>query len=290
VTRLENILCAIDFSETSIRALGYAVAFARAFAARLTVVHVTPALEDALEPAGRGSGSEGRRSRTADEEVIAEIGRAIERAGAADLAPRPLAQEGRPAAAIVRCAAETGADLLVVGTHGRGGFHRLLLGSVTEKVVRTAGCPVLTIPPGAPEKPAAVFRNILCPIDFSPSSLEALELALELAGKSGGRVTALHTVEYIEVGTHDYFKQVIGQLEERLHAFVTALPRRGCTVEEVVTVNRAYQEILQRAAASGADLIVMGAQGHGGVELMLYGSNTHHVVRAATCPVLTVRS
>ena len=77
---------------------------------------------------------------------------------------------------------------------------------------------------------------------------------------------------------------------QRLHAQVAQEPTTWCEIEEVVVVDRAYKAILQRAASEPVDLIVMGAQGAGGLELMLYGSNTQHVVRAAPCPVLTVHA
>jgi nucleotide-binding universal stress UspA family protein len=96
--------------------------------------------------------------------------------------------------------------------------------------------------------------------------------------------------EHVDVDIHRNRQHFIDQARERLHAQLAGEPRTWCEIEEIVAVNRAYKEILQRAAASDVDLIVMGAQGRGGIELMLYGSNTHHVVRAATCPVLTVRA
>jgi nucleotide-binding universal stress UspA family protein len=85
-------------------------------------------------------------------------------------------------------------------------------------------------------------------------------------------------------------QQRIDQARERLHAQVAQEPTTWCEIEEVVAIDRAYKAILRHAAEARADLIVMGAQGTGGLELMLYGSNTQHVVRAATCPVLTVRA
>lgn len=83
-----------------------------------------------------------------------------------------------------------------MGTHGRGGFERLFLGSVTEKVLRTARCPVLTVPPpaeGAPSGPV-LYKTILCPLDFSDSSMRALEYALSLAKESHARVILLHVL------------------------------------------------------------------------------------------------
>jgi len=188
-----------------------------------------------------------------------------------------------------------------MGTHGLGGFHRLLLGSVTEKVVRTATCPVLTVPPSAPATTPGpiVFKKILCPIDYSPSALKALEYALKLGRQADGCVTVLSALEsmdpeepceHVDFEIRTYRQRVIEQARERLHGQLAGEPRTWCAIEEIVAINRAYKEILQRAAASDMDLIVMGAQGSGGIELMLYGSNTQHVVRAATCPVLTVRA
>ena len=86
-----------------------------------------------------------------------------------------------------------------MGTHGRRGFKRLLLGSVTETVLREAPCPVLTVPSSANEasSEAVTFKRILCPIDFSPSALQALGFALDLARQADGRVTLMHVVEWL---------------------------------------------------------------------------------------------
>lgn len=299
------ILCPIDFSDTSSRALTYATALATWYNARLEVLHVVPAFD--YEPPERAADLTGGSYPVSRDDIIAALRRSIDATGATGLDAKALAQEGRTHEMIVYRAQAQPADLLVMGTHGRSGFNRLLLGSVTEKVVRTAPCPVLTVPPTSPASAQVVFKNILCPIDFSPSSAKALRYALELGRQADGTVTVLHALEYMDPYTHEYYertgsgdgvepdmkgrmRQVVEQQRDRLRSLLAEEPRTWCAIEEVVAINRAYKEILQRAAASRADLIVMGAQGHGGVELMLYGSNAQHVVRAATCPVLTVRA
>jgi nucleotide-binding universal stress UspA family protein len=233
------------------------------------------------------------------EEVLADLRQWIEPIGASGLSPELVADEGRPHEAIVKCATGLPADIIVIGTHGRTGVSRLLLGSVTEKVLRTAPCPVLTVPPAAPLTHAEVaFDNILCPVDFSPSSLAALRFSLKLA-QERTRVTVLHAVEYldpeepcehVDFDLRRYRELLVEQARGRLHAAVLAEAPTAGRIEEVVAINRAYREILRHAGESHTDLIVMGAQGHGGLELMLYGSNTQNVVRAATCPVLTIRA
>ncbi|HEY5544685.1 MAG TPA: universal stress protein [Gemmatimonadaceae bacterium] len=298
----KQILCPIDFSENATRALAHAAALARWYDAQLTMIHVVPVFEDNMQSSFPFKGDDGRTPYApVRADVLEQMRRSAEQASAAALNPTLLAEEGRTHAAIIDRAAALHADLLVVGTHGRGGFNRLLLGSVAEKVVRTAPCPVLTVPPSVAHAtaPQVVFKNILCPIDFSPSSLKAFEYALDLGRQANGCVTTLHALEYMdeeEPGEHvdasirQYRQHVIDDARQRLHALATEQSQTWCDIEEVVAIDRAYKAILQRASTHDTDLIVMGAQGRGSVELMLYGSNTQHVVRAATCPVLTVRA
>lgn len=295
-----HILCPIDFSDASARALAHAAAIAKWYEARLTVLHVTPAFEGPLGtrvPTEPGHAPlPGSR-----DDIEARIRLAVESAGVDGPAVRAVAHEGRANELIVDGAAGMKADLIVMGTHGVGGFKRLVLGSVTETVVHTATCPVLTVPPAAPgTTPGEVmFARILCAIDESPSSLRALEYALDLGRQAGGRVTVLSVLEYmdpdepcehVDPEVRRGRRQIIEQARQRLDARLAREPQTWCEIEPVVAVNRADKEILQRAASADAQLIVMGAQGHGGLELMIYGSTTQHVVRAATCPVLTVRA
>jgi nucleotide-binding universal stress UspA family protein len=149
--------------------------------------------------------------------------------------------------------------------------------------------------------------RILCAVDFSPASNAALRYALDLVRQSMGHVSALHVLEYMEPEDRPepspfdpcyqtvakglrHRQHYIDHARHQLHAQVARDPTTWYNIEEIVAPHRAYREILQRAAAIGADLIVTGAQGSDGIELMIYGSNTQHVVRAATCPVLTVRA
>ncbi len=306
MAKFTHILCPIDFSETSVRALNYATVFASRYQARLTVLHVAATFDTSVAPVPDEAGSVPHQA--SHDDIIARIQVSIAQAGATALNARLLAQAGCAHELIVNCAAAVDADLLVMGTHGLGGFRRLFLGSVTEKVVRTVGCPVLTVPPSAATAPERiVLKKILCPIDYSPSSLRALRYALELGRQSEGCVTVLYALEYVDPEDHLDLspfdpchevvlegrrrrQQLVDSFRDRLHGQLAGESRVSCEIEEVVAVSRAYKEILQRAAAAATDLIVMGAQGRGGIDLMLYGSTTQHVVRSATCPVLTVRA
>ncbi len=299
MVEFRNILCPIDLSDASVRPLAYAAAFARWYEARLTVLHVVPT----FDPMQVRSGSLGDPVRIVHpmprEQVLDELRRALDAIETATLDVTLAAEAGDAVPTIVDRAVAIPADLLVMGTHGRSGFDRLLLGSVTEKVLRKAPCPILTVPPHAPARAPtdATFKQILCPVDFSQSALQAFGFALDLARQAGGSVTVLHAIEWLadEARAHAHFnvQEYRQHLAEDAHARLQALlaeqPRTGCDAKDVVVTGRAYREILETAAALEADLIVMGAQGRGGVGLTLFGSTTQQVVRAATCPVLTVR-
>ncbi len=294
-----NILCPIDLSEHSIGPLVHAVGLARWYNARLTVLHVVPTFVAMQLP----SGVIGEPVRIVypmpREEVLREMSRVADSAGVASDAV--LATEsGDPASMIVDHALAMSADLLVMGTHGLGGFTRLLLGSVAETVLHEAPCAVLTVPPhAAPPTPAAVtFSQILCPVDFSPSALLALGFSIELARQAAGSVTVLHVLEWLaeeeprpsaHFNVPEYRRYLIEDANERLQRLLRDVSPTQPGIEGAVVIGRAHREILRHAAAQSADLIVMGAQGRGGVDLALFGSATQQVVRGATCPVLTVR-
>jgi nucleotide-binding universal stress UspA family protein len=304
--QFNNVLCPIDFSETSARALTYATVLARWYDAHLEVLHVVPAFEENEPPAHFDIETGVWPSR---DRLVAEIERLIAAAGARDLKSRALAQEGR-AHEIIACRARAlPADLLVMGTHGRSGFNRLLLGSITEKVLRQVSCPVLTVPPAAPHTGEApvTFKKIVCAMDYSPSALKALQYALDLGRQAGGCVTVLYALEYTDpdevlepsafdpchealAASRRRRQQLIEHARKKLHAQLAQEVTTWCEIKEIVAVDRAYKAILGHADEAKADLIVMGAQGTAGLELMLYGSNTQHVLRAATCPVLTLRA
>jgi nucleotide-binding universal stress UspA family protein len=203
---------------------------------------------------------------------------------------------------ILRQLAGTNADLLVLGTHGRSGFQRLFLGSVTEKVIRKATCPTLVVPPRAPDVPPDApvqFKRILCAVDFSDSSLAALAYALNLSEESDAHLTLLHAIEMPpelreSALAPDFDLDRVHAAAEadalrRLRDLIPEQARSYCTVESAVVEGRAYRGLLARADEQKADLIVMGVHGRGAIDLLLFGSTTHHVIRAATCPVLVVR-
>lgn len=294
----KQIICPVDFSESSVRTFAYAAALARWYGAQLTVLHVVPTVDPVL----RGDTGEPLRIVTPvlRERVLGEMSRSFDIAAVLPQVSL-VAESGDPRSTIVEQAVSKNADLIVMGTHGRRGFKRLLLGSVTEAVLREAPCPVLTVPPHAPAavSEAVTFKRILCPIDFSPSAVQAVDVALDLTRQADGEVTLLHVVEWLaqedqRVSPHfdsaGYGREMAADAEKRLRLLVAEESRTWARIDSMVAFGRAYREILGAAEARHTELIVMGTQGRGGVDLALFGSTTQHVVRGATCPVLTVRA
>ena len=293
--RITQILCPVDFSEISQHALDHAAAIARWYEARLTLLYVfanLPTMD--LPPLVLEDSDRERLTRTM-REMAARV--------PSDLPIDFRVQEaGYVHDEILAQISATHADLLVLGTHGRSGLQRLFLGSVTEKVMRKASCPTLVVPPRAPGVPADApvqFRRILCPVDFSESSLDALAYAINMAEEADARLTLLHVVDIPTVVSEEpaAFEVDLGRIRQaaatnarqRLHGLVPEDARTFCTVETAIVEGRAYPEILRQAAEGQSDLIVMGVRGRGAVDRLLFGSTTHHVIRAATCPVLIVR-
>jgi len=181
--QLRRILCPIDFSDFSRRALDHALVLAHWYQSTVTLLHVREiALFAAYAP---GSGVVPSAMLTPDDrQAILDSMKRLAESEAGPGAPIDFQiAEGHVADAIVAQAMDARSDLIVLGTHGRSGFERLVLGSVTEKVLRKAACPVLTVPKAlgdvVPASP--LFKRIVCAIDFSDCSMHALEYACSLA-------------------------------------------------------------------------------------------------------------
>ena len=298
---IPRILCPVDFSDHSQRAVDYAVALARWYTARLTLLHVcdvvplAPIVPEMIP--GMTIGPEYRQR------VLGDLERFVEPA-AADAVPLNYAvAEGHTGQEIVRYAKENSAGLIVMGTHGRAGLERWLLGSVAERVLHRAPCPVLTVPPKAPHAHAApIFKRILCGIDFSDCSLHALEYALSIAQEADAGLTLVHVFETDASMPADWrtslqpaaVREALVAMEaERRSRLAHAVPSniaRSCAVETVMACGPSARELLRLAGERAADVIVLGVRGRNATDLLLFGSTTNKVVRQATCPVLVVNA
>jgi nucleotide-binding universal stress UspA family protein len=289
-------LCPVDFSAISRHALDHASAIASRNGATLTILYVFATLPTMDLPPLVLSAQDRER-------LIRDMRQMAGRVPARVPLDFRVREAGYVHEEILAQLDETRADLLVLGTHGRSGFERLFLGSVTEKVIRKASCPTLVVPPRAPDvvPDAPVrYRRVLCPVDFSESSLQAIAYAVNVAEESDAQLRLLYVVEVPPVLTQEppvatasllaARDAAAARARQRLHELVPERARTFCTVDSVVAEERGYHEILRQISALQTDLVVMGVHGRGVVDRLLFGSTTHHVIRAAVCPVLIVRT
>jgi nucleotide-binding universal stress UspA family protein len=300
MSAISRILCPVDFSEFSRRALELAAGLADRHEAQLTALHVTaPALPPtaafpevpavlSLNPAIR---------HRLEAELESFVAPAREKGAAVTIVLR----EGAIVSEILRQAELLGCDLVVMGTHGAGGFERWVLGSVSEKVLRKAPCPVLTVahvPKKSAEAEPGRFHEILCAVDLERSSPRTLDHAVATAADSGAHLTLLHVLEdalfeeatVVRAGM-DLAAYNAGRgddAREKLGSLVAAIPP-GLAIDTVVTAGKPDREILRLAREREADLIVVGVHGRRAGDLLHFGSTAHHVVRGACAPVLTIR-
>jgi nucleotide-binding universal stress UspA family protein len=296
--QIRRILCPVDFSECSRHAAAYAVMIARRWGASVTAVNVLPPVAPSIPPTGEGLYPPFVFTPDDLQQFRNEVD-AFVRGTGVEVPLDAVVVEGSVVAEITRVAAEVGADLLVMGTHGRSGYDLLVLGSVAEKILRKAPCPVLTVPPSVPEaSPMTTLRRVVCAVDFSPSSIKALELAESLARRAGAHLTLAHVLEPLAVlapaapGGSGLAGDDRGRREEtlrRLEQAVSEDTRTSGHFSAVVLSGKPHREILRLANEQHGDLIVLGAHG-GRVGLLAFGSTPNHVVREAACPVLTVRA
>lgn len=280
MSMLGPVLIATDLSIHSDEALRFAL---RLRPAPLRIVHALtrsdPSVYGLTEGALRRALDEG----TADGHITTAVERATERAGSV---PIDWQESADPAATIVEAATEAGADLVVVGTHGRTGFQRLALGSVAERVLRQAPCPILVVP-FAPTRPWSEYgtRTVVCAVSMTASGRTVADAAVRFAEALGADAPVLlHAAD--------------GSAAARLRTVAEGAAAAGepdgirASLDEDLgpiynAEGDAGDAILRRAEAVQADLLVVGTGQRTGAARAL-GSVAARVVRAAPCPVLVV--
>lgn len=287
---IERILCPVDFSEFSARAYDYAHSLARHYEATLLVFHVVRSI--VIDPAFLATTmiDQVYAEQAADAKV--QIAKLAEKQAGEAVRTQIIVQMGLPADSILSVAKANDADLIVMGTHGRRGLDRLMMGSTTEAILRKAHCPVLAVreptrnfvKPESPDDPVQLGK-ILCCVDFSENSPRALEYAFSLGLQYGAEITLLHILENAKGGPDESALAL-----ESIDRLVPDEVRTWASVVPKVRSGKPYEEIIEHAAEAETDLIVMGVRGRNVVDLAVFGSTTHRVIQLGPCPVLVVRA
>jgi nucleotide-binding universal stress UspA family protein len=273
--QIERILCPVDLDGGSRRALDYGKALASQHGADLVVLHVIS--------------ESGPASPSAENEVMARLRELVDAGTDGRDGVKVLCARGNIARQITEAALRTRADVIVMATRAEPVLERAPIGSVTLGVILSAPCPVFVISAFA-TTPRALLAHILCPLDFAAVDSALVEYAGALADASRARVTLVHIVdrhEELAAGADESgaTERLERDARARLERAAGPLRAAGVDVGCLVDVGVASREILFTARATGADLIVMGAQSRSGLELRDLGSTTHDVMCEALCAV-----
>ncbi len=276
--RIARILVATDFSEIATRALAYATELAKRTSSGLVVVYADTFLpppiftSTQLESVAEGIARSKEKTRVElDKYVAANVGDGVRY--------QSRVIEDYPASGIVKTADEVDADVIVMGTHGRSGLNRMMLGSVAERVLRMTSRPLLTVRAESPSGTKTPNPRILCPVNCSDAAREALDVAIALAETLGGELTVLHVVEDDSPTSRE--------LVEKVEAWIPVMKNRP-TMAKIFLRGDAAEQVIEHARKASTDLIVLGAQHRRFADTSILGTTTVRVTRHAPCPVLTI--
>jgi nucleotide-binding universal stress UspA family protein len=319
----KKIVCAVDFSDFSHLILSYGRALAAEFHAKLYVCHI---LHDMVMLSSHGqayiASEKVAKERLENTKLLLE-----EMVRGQGIDARIIVSEGHAADELTRIVQEKNIDLVIAATHGGSGIKRFLIGSVTDRLVKTLTCPLLVLHaqedhPAFPNVFRVPLERILVGCDFSPESDLAFEYGLSLAQEFQAELHLVHVIKpekHIELTTTDYMKiqegdylgwtrsefltlqqkatddecerrnRLLSRIERQLAHMVPEESRDWCTPVINLLEGRAYSELIRYAKTKKVDMMVLGIHGHGLLEQFLVGSTTDRVIGRANCPVLAVR-
>jgi len=286
--RFEKILCPVDFFPASLRAFEYALKLAENYGARIHALHVVAP----IIPAAYGAAIS-----------IADITNEMEDQSRRQL--EKLKASGRKKGVAVESDVHIGdidveirhaitakkADLVVMGTHGRRGFERWVMGSVTERLMRNCPVPLLAIAAAKRPTPAPpTIKRIVVTTDFSDGTADALNYAFSIAQECQSKIVLVHVLDDAALAQVNAKRRValFSEIRKKMDDLVPEDARVWCDVETIVESGTPYRVIQQILKAQKPGLLVMNVHGKNLVDRALIGSTAERVIRGADCPVLLI--
>ncbi len=319
----KKIMCAVDFSDFTKEILAYSVALCKEFHAKLFLVHIVIDVNNSILHDGIAIDTamlQDKHIRNA-QKLLGDLIKKV------TIEHEIIISKGRPADEIRRFALKEKIDMVITANQGKSGITRLLIGSVTEKLMKTLHCPLLVMHTKdhdfIPRDDYKIkLKKILVGCDFSHDSKLAFDYGLSLAQEYQAELYLTHVIkptEHIELKTSDYINVIPGdyrswdtsdyfeiqkkvteenrekinklrsRLERQLYFMVPEECRSWCTPCTAMLTGEPYKELIKYAKEQEIDMIVLGIRGHTLWEKLLVGSTTDRVIRYAPCPVLAVR-
>jgi nucleotide-binding universal stress UspA family protein len=294
--KIKLILCPIDFSEFSVSAYQHALSLAEHYQAKLVAQHIVEMWRHPSADFAASAGLYEEYSQALRESGNKQLQEFVENHTHDDIQPELVVQIGVAADSIVSFAQLQKADVIVMGTHGRRGFDRLMLGSVTDRVMRTASCPVLAASKPAHGSVAAgkerghvhhLSRILFC-ADFSENSERALRYAISATAEYDAELTLLHVLEGVPSPAET--EEATAAAADRLDKLIPPEGRKSLKIRTAVRTGKPYPQIIQLAMEAQIDLVIMGVRGRGALDVAVFGSTTYRVMQLGSCPVLAVHS
>ncbi len=276
--KISRILAPTDFSDLATQALRYAGELAKRTGSELVVLYADPFLPP---PHFTSAQIDSIASALAaqKENAKVELGKYVSEIISVEVRHQTMVVEGHAVSAIVQTAEEIDASVIVMGTHGRSGLNRLMLGSVTERVLHETSRPLLTVRPSdRAVEAASAPPTILCPVSRRDDTLEVLEQAIDFAESIGARISILHVRESSGDIDGGALRDLESWIPERLRANTSITMLEGDPAEVVI----------EHARSSNADLIIIGARHRPFSDTTVIGTTTSRITRHAPCPVLTI--
>jgi len=289
---LRRVLCPTDFSEFSMRAYRYALSVAGHYKAKLIVQHIVEMWRYASADFSTSATILGDFCDTLCRESKEQLQQLVDTYPQDEVQVEGVVEQGMASESILALAEAQKADLIVMGTHGRRGFDQLMLGSVTERVMRKASCPVLTVNKPShdlirsDEELGVIHLNkVLFCTDFSENSQRAFDHAISLAAEYDAELTLLHVLE--DSPNSAKIQQTVTSALEQLDTLVPPGARNMGKIKarSTVRIGKAYVQIIELALEAQMDLVIMAVRSRGAV----FGSTTHRVIQFGPCPVLAVQ-
>jgi len=291
---LKSILCPIDFSDFSAAAYQHALSLAEYYKARLVALHVVELWKYPFADYAGQEADYGKFSEMMSEGGEMQLHQFTQQYSVGRIQPELVVDQGNAPRCILSFAQKENIEGIVMGTHGRSGFDRLVLGSSTDRVIRKAACPVLVVSNAAqkaldvePDRRHRLGRILYC-TDFSHNSEQARGYAISLAAEYGAELALFHVAEI----PSDVSKAeaIVAARTQELDKLFSGTERKNLTVRSAVRLGKPYEEIVRYANEAQANLIIMTARGGDAVDRAVFGSTTYRVIQLGPCPVLAIHT